>query len=1111
MISKSHPHILQQTMLTPHDMDAEQSWFKDAVLYEVRLRSFYDADGDGIGDFRGLTEKLDYLVDLGVNTIWLLPFYPSPLKDDGYDIANYKAVHPSLGTLKDFKAFLKAAHARNLRVVTELVLNHTSDQHPWFQRARNSASGSRYRDFYVWTDDPNNYADARIIFQDFETSNWTWDPVARAYFWHRFYSNQPDLNFANPEVQKAMLGVVDFWFELGVDGLRLDAVPYLFEREGTNCENLPETHAFLKSLRKHVDRKFKNKMLLAEANQWPEDAVAYFGADDECHMCFHFPIMPRLFMALRMEDYYPIADILEQTPAIPDGCQWAVFLRNHDELTLEMVTDEERDYMVDAYAADRSARINLGIRRRLAPLLENNRRRIELMNGLLFSLPGTPVLYYGDEIGMGDNVYLGDRDGVRTPMQWSGDRNAGFSRANPQKLVLPPVQDPEYHYSAVNVEAQQANESSLLWWTKRIISLRKQFRAFGRGSFEPMVSSNRRVLAFLRRYQDEVVLVVANLSRFAQYVELDLREFAGIRPRELFGNVEFPEIGQWPYLIMSGPHGFFWFSLGGHRESHEPNLLDPAVVVNVNATWDEALKGRARQRLIDALWDRLPSYRWFRGKTRNIRQLKLLDSVILDKQRQLVFTEVSYTRGDPELYAIPLGFYQGDPTEHALLRLHVRQSTTDGYIAECSRDPVVAGALLSSLVSGKKLRGKSVQISGKAAPELKKLRGTQLPEARSLGVEQTNTSYVFGDLVVAKLLRLVEEGQSVELEVLDHLRAVGDSEAVPHLMGHLELQFEDGREATLGIVQNFVPNHGDAWSVTLDAVAQFYDHVLVLPEQSKPPRLGRGVLDLMGTRPEEEIAGLIGPYLALSELLGRRTAELHTVLSKDSGNPDFRPDRFEPLSKRAFYQSLRNLASKAFDELRAAMPGFARPARDLAKQLIKRERELRERLNRVRDTELKGLRIHVHGDYHLGQVLYTGRDFVIIDFEGEPARSRSHRRALRSPIADVAGVLRSFHYAAHVPLRDESRSHLRDQDVAVLNNWAKVWQQWVSVAFVDSYLEAIKPTELLPEDPAEIDVLLNAYLIEKALYELIYELSHRPDWVVIPILGILDLLDSPVR
>jgi len=1090
--------------------DTEQSWFKDAVLYEVRLRSFYDADGDGIGDFRGLTEKLDYLVDLGINTIWILPFYPSPLKDDGYDIADYMGVHSSLGSLKDFKQFLKAAHQRNLRVVTELVLNHTSDQHPWFQRARRAPAGSRSRDFYVWTDNPDRYAGARIIFQDFEASNWTWDPIAKAYFWHRFYSNQPDLNFDNPEVQKAMLSVVDFWFELGVDGLRLDAVPYLFEREATNCENLPETHGFLQTLRKHVDRKFKNRMLLAEANQWPEDAVAYFGNGDECHMCFHFPIMPRLFMALRMEDYYPILDILEQTPPIPEGCQWAVFLRNHDELTLEMVTDEERDYMVDAYAADRTARINLGIRRRLAPLLENNRRRIELMNALLFSLPGTPVLYYGDEIGMGDNVYLGDRDGVRTPMQWSGDKNAGFSRANPQRLVLPPIQDPEYHFSAINVEAQQANESSLLWWTKRIIALRKHFRAFGRGSFEALGSSNRRVLAFLRRYQDEVVLVVANLSRFSQYVELDLREFSGVRPRELFGSVEFPEIGQLPYLVMCGPHGFFWFSLSGQRDSHEPASLDRGAVVHVNASWDEAFSGRAGQRLGDALKSYLPNCRWYRGKARQIRQVAIYDAVTLDEHRQLAFAEVGYTRGDPELYAVPLAFEQGSPSERALMRVHVRQSQLTGTINEASHDPLVAQALLKVLVSGRKLRGTQLTVGGKASPELKQLKGLPLPEARTLGVEQTNTSYVFGDQFVAKLMRLVEDGQSIELAVLDHLHKVGPSPIVPSLYGHLEVQFEDGGSRTLGLVQNFVSNQGNAWSLTLDAVGRYYDQVLVRPEPAREPRVNRGILELVGTRPDDEVAGLIGPYLGLSELLGRRTGELHQLLSTPSDDPGFKPDGFEALAKRAFYQSLRNLASRAFDALRANINSFSPAIREVLKQLVKRERDLHARLVPVRDTKLKGPRIRVHGDFHLGQVLYTGRDFVIIDFEGEPARSRSHRRALRSPIADVAGVLRSFHYAAQVPLRAESRSHLREQDILLLNNWADVWQRRVSAAFINGYLSVVENTHLFPTGKDELEVLLSAYLIEKVLYELLYELNHRPDWVVIPAQGLLDLLDKGV-
>ncbi|MBI3742824.1 MAG: maltose alpha-D-glucosyltransferase, partial [Chloroflexi bacterium] len=470
--------------VSPFVQQDDPLWYKDAIIYQIHVRAFHDINGDGIGDFAGLEQKLDYVQDLGVNTIWLLPFYPSPLRDDGYDIADYFNVHPSYGSLSDFRSFLREATRRGIRVVTEIVANHTSDQHPWFQRARRAAPGASERAFYVWSDTPDKYQDARIIFKDFETSNWAWDPVANAYYWHRFYSHQPDLNFDNPAVERAMYRAVDFWLGMGVSGVRLDAVPYLFEREGTNCENLPETHQFLKRLRKYVDERYPARMLLAEANQWPEDAVAYFGQGDECHMAFHFPIMPRMFMAIRMEDRYPIIDILEQTPQIPPANQWAMFLRNHDELTLEMVTDEERDYMYRIYAKDPRARLNLGIRRRLAPLLNNDRKKIELMNALLFSMQGTPIMYYGDEIGMGDNYYLGDRNGVRTPMQWNGDRNAGFSKANPQRLYLPVVIDPEYHYEAVNVEAQQANPDSLLWWMKRLISLRKQFSALGRGKLD---------------------------------------------------------------------------------------------------------------------------------------------------------------------------------------------------------------------------------------------------------------------------------------------------------------------------------------------------------------------------------------------------------------------------------------------------------------------------------------------------------------------------------------------------------------------------------------------------------------------------------------------------
>jgi maltose alpha-D-glucosyltransferase/alpha-amylase len=540
---------------TPPRSRRDPHWYRDAIIYSLRVRAFYDSNGDGIGDLSGLTEKLDYLEDLGVTALWLLPFYPSPQRDDGYDISNYVDVHPEVGALADFRTLLREAYRRNLRVITELVLNHTSDEHPWFQRARRAKPGSVERDFYVWSDTPSRYSEARIIFKDFEKSNWTWDPVAKAFYWHRFYSHQPDLNFDNPSVRKALLRVLDFWFELGVDGLRLDAVPYLYEREGTNCENLPETFAFLEELRSHVDEKFEDRMLLAEANQWPEDAVRYLEGGKRCHMAFHFPIMPRMFMALRMEERFPITEILSQTPALPENCQWGMFLRNHDELTLEMVTDEERDYMYDAYGRDPTTRINLGIRRRLAPLLDNNRRKIELLNLLLFSLPGTPILYYGDEIGMGDNTHLGDRNGVRTPMQWSADKNAGFSRANPQRLYLPVIVDPEHHFQSVNVETQQSNPSSLLWWTKRLIGLRKKYPVFGRGSCRFLDPGNPKVLAFIRELDEERVLVVANLSRFAQFVELDLSQLQGLVPVELFGRTKFPILRETPFVLTPGPHG----------------------------------------------------------------------------------------------------------------------------------------------------------------------------------------------------------------------------------------------------------------------------------------------------------------------------------------------------------------------------------------------------------------------------------------------------------------------------------------------------------------------------------------------------------------------------
>ncbi|HEY2827889.1 MAG TPA: maltose alpha-D-glucosyltransferase, partial [Pirellulales bacterium] len=688
----------------PHPVAATEGvpqWYKDVVIYQLHVRAFYDSNGDGIGDFPGLTSKLDYLQDLGVTALWLLPFYPSPLKDDGYDIANYTNVHPAYGTLRDFKAFLREAHARGLRVITELVLNHTSDQHPWFQRARRAKPDSPHRDFYVWSNTPEKYQEARIIFKDFEPSNWTWDPVAKAYFWHRFYSHQPDLNFENPQVRRELLETVSFWLNLGVDGMRLDAVPYLFEREGTNCENLPETHAFLKELRRYVDKNYPGRMLLAEANQWPEDAIAYFGDGDECHTAFNFPVMPRLFMSKQMEDRFPIVDILQQTPAIPANCQWVLFLRNHDELTLEMVTDEERDYMYRVYAHDPQARINLGIRRRLAPLLNDNRRTIELLHGLLFSLPGTPVLYYGDEIGMGDNIYLGDRNGVRTPMQWSADRNAGFSPANPQRLYLPVVIDPEYQYETVNAENQRNNPQSLWWWIKRLIAVRNQHPAFGRGSLELLLPDNAKVLAFVRQFEEDRVLVVANLSRFSQYVELDLSAADGCVPVELFGHHRFPPIGKLPYLLTLGPHSFYWFALEKAPSGSDGKTDQKTSRINLHARWSEVFQGRPKSQLEWALRGWLPMHRWFGGKARSIQNVTITESIQIggtkttEQAKYLALAHVEYVDGEPETYLLPLGYAAGEEADRLITQspspivcqLNLRDAKQTGVLLDATSDP----------------------------------------------------------------------------------------------------------------------------------------------------------------------------------------------------------------------------------------------------------------------------------------------------------------------------------------------------------------------------------------------------------------------------------------
>jgi maltose alpha-D-glucosyltransferase/alpha-amylase len=1082
-------------------------WYKDAVVYQLRTRSFYDSNGDGIGDLAGATERLDYLQDLGVTALWLLPFYPSPLRDDGYDIADYRHVHEQCGTMRDFRTFLREAHRRGLRVITELVMNHTSDQHAWFQRARRAPPGSRWRDFYVWSDDPTKYGETRIIFKDFERSNWTWDPVAKSHYWHRFYSHQPDLNFDNPEVRKAMIQTLDHWLQMGVDGLRLDAIPYLFEREGTSCENLPETHAFLKELRAHVDANFSDRMLLAEANQWPEDAVAYFGDGDECHMAFHFPIMPRLFMALHQEDRYPILDILRQTPAIPENAQWAIFLRNHDELTLEMVTDEERDYMWSVYARDRQARINLGIRRRLAPLLKNNRRKIELMSALLLSLPGTPVLYYGDEIGMGDNVYLGDRNGVRTPMQWSADRNAGFSRANPQRLFLPVVTDPEYHYETINVETQQGNWSSLLWWTKRVIALRKQSKAFGRGSFEFLTPGNRKVLAFVRRHADEAVLVVANLSRFAQWVELDLSSLRGAVPVEMFGRIEFPRIGDGPWMLTLGPHAFYWFSIDARASdvTAVPPAEAAASPVVEGEGLLEVLSARRRGPLEGRLRDHLRSRRWFRGKARRITSVRVAGVVPVEGDGGawcLTLVDVEYAEGVPETYVLPLAL-EAEPVEGALARLRLRGAEREAWIVDASADARLGRVLLDGLARRRRWKSDGVEIRAVPARGFARLAGDDvgtLP-ARSLGAEQSNTSFAHGERLVTKLYRKLEEGESLELEVLRHLTDVARFPHVPALAGHLEMTLPGSAVATLGVVQAYVRHEADAWTYTLDVLNHFLERAVGTTRGDEAPPMPTGLFD--ESPPPAEAAGRLGTYLEFATLLGLRTGEMHRALLGPPEDPTFGPEPYTPFSRRSLYQSMRNLAVRSFETLRTHAPGLAQEDRALAEEVLAAEPRVLQRLKAVTDRGLRDVRMRCHGDYHLGQVLFVGRDFAITDFEGEPARPMGERRLKRSPLTDVAGMLRSFDYAVETSLlRASEGTGLRAEDRPLVEPWARAWLAWVSASFLTGYRRAVAGAGIVSEETAELEAVLDTYLLEKNLYEVGYELNNRPAWVAIPLRGI---------
>ncbi len=1108
-------------------------WYKDAVIYELHVRAFKDSDGDGNGDFKGLVSRLDYLQELGVTALWLLPFYPSPLKDDGYDIADYRRIHPAYGTLRDFRTFLREAHRRGLRVITELVLAHTSDQHPWFQRARRSPPGSVSRDYYVWSDTPERFTDARVIFKDFETSNWTWDPVAHAYFWHRFYSHQPSLNFDNPAVRDEITAVVDYWLEMGVDGLRLDAVPYLYVREGTTGENLPETFQFLRELRRHVDEGFEHRMLLAEANQWPEDAVAYMGSGtgDACHMAFHFPLMPRMFMAARQEDRFPIVDILSDTPQVPADCQWALFLRNHDELTLEMVTDEERDYMYRAYAQDPQARVNVGIRRRLAPLLGNDRSLIEMMNGLLLSLPGTPIVYYGDEIGMGDNIYLGDRNAVRTPMQWGSDRNAGFSPANPQRLYLPVIIDPGYHYQAVNVEAARENPGSLLWWMRRIVSLRTRYRAFARGSLHLLLPDNRKVLAFLRTYGEERILVVANLSRYPQSVELDLSDFRGSVPVELFGGAEFPPVGELPYFVTLGGHGFYWFLL----EPQGRDDVDRRPEVVVQGSWQSVFSGRALGQLQDALPAYLSQRRWFAGKSRRIKAVEVVDVVPVGVNESspdqpaavVLLLNVEAVDGPAATYVLPVSFateswaedlvrWRPEAVVASLRLIAPGEDATSGVLYDAVWNPALAPALVDATVRRRQLPGRRGRIHGVPAPPLRRMLRA-LPdeaEATPMSADQSNTSVVLGSAVIVKILRRVEPGVNPAVEMGRFLGERARFSATPLVGGSLEYRpAARGEAITIVSLEEFSANEGDGFSYVVDLLTHGLEELLAGPAaDNDPPRQSSvepadmaqewtaGPPPSMG----EGAAHLVGPHLEWAALLGQRTAELHSALAGEKDDPDFVPEPLTTADRQAMAHGARALAKTAFRQARR----LSSQSPELS-EVLAREDEVLERMRRLLAVQVRTQRIRCHGDFHLGQVLWTGKDFVVVDFEGEPARSLSQRRIKRPALVDVAGMIRSFHYASRAAALQLGRSLRGAEDPTVLEPWLTLWYRGVTGTYLHAYLTAAAGASYLPGDERQLSALLDFLLLEKAVYEIGYEAESRPEWVSVPAAGVLELLELP--
>lgn len=1085
-------------------LDDKLHWYKDAVIYELHIKAFFDSDGDGMGDFGGLLQKLDYLQELGITAVWVLPFYPSPLRDDGYDIADYYTINPRYGNIEQFQQFLAEAHKRGLKVITELVINHTSDQHPWFQRARKAPIGSPERDYYVWSDDPTKFGDVRIIFTDTEASNWTWDAVAGQYYWHRFFHHQPDLNYDSVQVQEEIFKIIDYWCAMGVDGFRLDAVPYLYEREETNGENLPETHAYLKRLRKHVDERFPGICLLAEANMWPEDSASYFGNGDECHMNYHFPVMPRMYMALQKEDRYPITDIFDQTPAIPEDCQWAIFLRNHDELTLEMVTDEERDYMYKVYAKDPKAKINLGIRHRLAPLLENDRRRIELMNSLLFSLPGTPVIYYGDEIGMGDNFYLGDRDGVRTPMQWSPDRNAGFSNTNPQRLYLPVILDPQYHYESVNVETQRGNTSSLFWFMKRIINMRKKHKAFGRGDMKFIQVDNPKILAFTRSYEEETLLIIVNLSKYSQPAEVDVKEFKGYVPIEAFSKNPFPAIKDGsPYFFTLGPHTYQWFVL--HKPATGMQKETKLARFQI-AQWEALFTGEA----IDvfqtlALPDYIQRMQWFTGKDKTIYSTTLIAHTALpvgESDVEILLIEVQFESGLSEYYQLPLVFATQDEGNKlaaaypAAILAQLKIGSKEGFLCDAIYTAAFQKAAFNFMANGKRFMASGEIVFTAIEAVSLHLKNANESTSRVQATSEMHTSITYDNHFFLKIYRRVDKGLHPDVE-LTRLLTKANQHSTKYA-GDIEWRLGDN-VFTLAMLENLEKNHGNGHHYMLDRIANFIERILARDRAtlSTYPKKGSLTEPTSFKELDDNLKEFIGGNAAeLARLAGLRLAQIHKALAAVP-KEEFVPEEFSLHYQRSLFSSMSSLVREMGEGIDKKGAGLPPEIMGDVKALANKKEVLLTTLRRIYSKKFDVLKTRTHGNFGLSHVLLTGKDLVIHDFGGNPLKAYSERRLKRSPLRDVAAMIRSFYYVAYEGFLSSAQMQAEEENA--LLPFAGFWAHYMSGFFMKAYLDEVKGTAFIPDDAADFEVLIQTFLLENALHWFNYEVAHRPDRAVIPL------------